>query len=185
MPLPHTAIGISLYDQRVTFAQTVALGRNRAILPRMDESLLILLLSAVGFCIVFPLFWAFNIWLASLMGGWRKVARAYPYQEPLSPNCLNWQSGNMRFGTRYNIVLKLCADDLGLYPSLFFLFRPGHPPFFVPWEEIRAVEKSYFLNRMVELRFERTPEIPFRLFKDGADKLVNISDGRFTYEKKQ
>jgi hypothetical protein len=66
--------------------------------------------------------------------------------------------------------------------SPFFSDR-GIQPFFVPWGEINGTRQSYGLNKVVELRFQRTPDIPFRIYKSTADKLVEAANGRWTYKE--
>lgn len=158
-------------------------GRNPAILSGMDSETLILILAPLGFLIIFPLFWSAIVFFISRLGGWATIAAEYPYREPLAADCMPLQSAILRFNNSYNGVLKICADDEGLYFSVFFPFRPGHEPFFVPWEEISGQRSGYFIYRMVDLRFERTPDIPFRLYKRNADKLVEAVNGRWTYQE--
>lgn len=140
-------------------------------------------LSALAFLIGFPLFWSALAVITSGMGGWATLAEMYPYHDPLSAQCFSGQSAILRRSSNYRGSLKICADDEGLYFSVTFLFRPGHPPFFVPWGEISGTRQSYGLNKVVELRFQRTPDIPFRIYKRTADKLVEVGDGRWTYKE--
>jgi hypothetical protein len=121
--------------------------------------------------------------LISRIGGWGSMAEAYTYHEPRAAQCFSMQSAVLRLASNYNGVLKICADDEGLYFSVIFLFRPGHPPFFVPWGEISGTKKGYFFYQVVDLRFQRTPDLPFRIYQRTADKLVEVANGRWTYEE--
>jgi hypothetical protein len=58
------------------------------------------------------------------------MAEAYPYREPLIAQCFPLQSAILRFMSNYNAVVKICADEQGLYFSVMFLFRPGHRALF-------------------------------------------------------
>ena len=148
----------------------------------MNETTTILL-SILGFFVIFPLFWATVVFLISRIGGWGSMAEAYTYREPHAATCFSMQSAILRLASNYNGVLKICADSEGVYFSVMFLFRPGHSPFFVPWEEITGTKKIYFLYPVVDLRFQRTPNLPFRLYKRTADRLVDVANGRWAYKE--
>ncbi|MAT96844.1 MAG: hypothetical protein CL608_06850 [Anaerolineaceae bacterium] len=149
----------------------------------MNNETTTVLLIILAFIIVFPLFWSAVVFLISRLGGWGSMAEAYPYREPLSAQCFAMQSAILRLASSYRGVLKICADDEGLYFSVMFLFRPGHSPFFVPWGEISGTKKSYFLYPVIELRFQRTPNLPFRIYKRTADRLVDVANGRWAYSE--
>lgn len=149
----------------------------------MNTDTLLLLLIPIAFFIIFPLFWSAIVFFISHLGGWASIAAAYPYREPLSEQCFRLQSAILRFSSNYNGALNICADDEGLYFSVMFLFRPGHTPFFVPWHEITGTQKGYFFYQVVDLRFDQTPDIPFRIYKRTADKLVDASNGRWHYQE--
>jgi hypothetical protein len=141
------------------------------------------ILIILAFFVIFPLFWSVIVYLISRLGGWGSMAESYPTHEPHAAHCFPMQSAVLRLSANYSGVLKICADDQGLYFSVMFLFRPGHPPFFVPWEEISGTKKGYFLYQAVDLRFQRTPNLPFRIYQRTADKLVAVANGRWAYEE--
>jgi hypothetical protein len=147
----------------------------------MNNEILTTTLIILGFFVIFPLFWSAIVFLISRIGGWGSMAESYPYREPLAANCFSLQSAILRFSSSYNGVLKICADEQGVYFSVLFLFRPGHSPFFVPWEEITGTKKIYTFYPVVDLRFQRTPNLPFRLYKRSADRLVEAANGRWAY----
>ncbi len=149
----------------------------------MNNETITIILIILAFFIVFPLFWSTIVYLISRLGGWGSMAEAYPYREPLAADCFSLQSAILRLASNYNGVLKICADERGLYFSVLFLFRPGHAPFFVPWEEISGTKKQYFLYPVVDLRFQRTPNLPFRIYKRTADRLVAVANGRWAYKE--
>lgn len=149
----------------------------------MDKETVTLILAPLAFVVIFPLFWSAIIFLISRLGGWGSMAEAYAYHEPHTAHCFSMQSAVLRLSANYNGILKICADDQGLYFSVFFFFRPGHPPFFVPWDEISGTKKQYFLYPVVDLRFQRTPNLPFRIYKRTGDRLVDVANGRWAYEE--
>ncbi len=149
----------------------------------MNNDTLTTILIILGFFVAFPLFWSTIVYLISRLGGWGSMAEAYSTREPLSAQCFSLQSAILRLASNYNGVLKICADDEGLYFSVMFLFRPGHPPFFVPWEEISGTKRRYFFYSVIDLRFQRTPNLPFRIYQRTADRLVDVANGRWTYSE--
>lgn len=149
----------------------------------MNTETITIILAILAFFIVFPIFWSVIVYLISRLGGWGSMAEAYPYHEPIAAHCFSMQNAILRLSSSYNGVVKICADDEGLYFSVFFLFRPGHSSFFVPWGEISGTKKHYFLYKVVELRFQRTPHLPFRIYQRTADKLVGAANGRWAYKE--
>jgi hypothetical protein len=149
----------------------------------MNNETVTIILIILAFFVIFPLFWSAVVFLISRLGGWGSMAEAYPYREPHSAQCFSLQSAILRLAASYRGVLKICADDEGLYFSVMFLFRPGHSSFFVPWEEIRGTKKSYFFYNVVDLRFRRTPDLPFRIYRRTADRLVDVANGRWAYNE--
>ena len=149
----------------------------------MNTETITVILIIFAFFIIFPLFWSAIVFLISRLGGWGSMAEAYTYHEPHSAQCFSGQSAILRLSSSYRGVLKICADDEGLYFSVMFLFRPGHSPFFVPWGEISGTKKSYIFYNVVDLRFQRTLNLPFRIYQRTADRLVDVANGRWAYEE--
>ncbi|MCB8977942.1 MAG: hypothetical protein H6657_11005 [Ardenticatenaceae bacterium] len=149
----------------------------------MNSEVIKTILSALAFFIGFPLFWSALAVITSGIGGWATLAEMYPHHETLSAQCFSGQSATLQRSSNYRGTLKICADNEGIYCSVTFLFRPGHPPFFVPWVEISGTRQKHGLYEVVELRFQRTPNIPFRIYKRTADKLVDVANGRWAYKE--
>lgn len=147
----------------------------------MNNETITTILIILGFFIIFPLFWSVIVYLIARVGGWGSMAEAYPYREPLSAQCYAMQGAILRYTMSYRNVVKICADEEGVYFSVLFLFRPGHAPFFVPWAEISGTKKQFFLFPVVDLRFQRTTNLPFRIYKRMADRLVEVANGRWIY----
>lgn len=54
---------------------------------------------------------------------------------------------------------------------MLILFRLGHPPLFIPWDDISASEGHLLFFRYVDLTFRRAPGTRLRLRKRLADKV--------------
>ena len=71
-------------------------------------------------------------------------------------------------------------EDLGI--SVLFLYRAGHPPLKIPFEEIRGFEKTVLLPE-VHYSFERVPNRTLKIRKGLAEALEKASGGRLTFER--
>ncbi len=101
--------------------------------------------------------------LISRISGWATVARYYRSLEPFQGERLRVQSAALRWKTGYNNCLTVGTNDFGLYLSVFFILRVGHPNLFIPWADISAVCRRGFLSAYVEFQFRQTPTVPFRV----------------------
>jgi hypothetical protein len=109
------------------------------------------------------LFWSAICYLIATISGWRLLAKRFCYQGPeYGGTKWSWQSGRMR-GANYNGCLVLGADSSALFLKVFPLFRCGHPPLLVPWNEVTvSTVKVWFLDR-AELRLGSTEQISLRI----------------------
>jgi hypothetical protein len=65
----------------------------------------------------------------------------------------------------------------GLYLSLSFVFRPGKPPLYVPWQDIATREGRFLFWNYVELRFRQAPNVYLQISKILAQKVALASGG--------
>ena len=96
--------------------------------------------------ILFP-FLFIAIWL--VMGfflsrtGWKAFADCYP--APDRPSGKAYQSRAAQFNDwahyKSNTV-RIILTDTGVYFSVLLLFRTFHPPFLVPWESVKRIQKK-------------------------------------------
>jgi hypothetical protein len=94
----------------------------------------------------FPVFfaglWVLVCFIISHMG-WRSFSARYAM--PARPSGRIYTSPSSRFGNilaSYRNVVRVVFTDEGIYFCAMFLFRAFHPPFLVPWESVRRVEKK-------------------------------------------
>lgn len=90
----------------------------------------------VAFPIFFTAMWVGVTLLMSLIGGWGRVAKHYPAAgKPEGGRELHYVTG--MFGmARYKHVLTVITTDAGLYIANRTVFRPGHPPLFIPFSAV-------------------------------------------------
>ncbi|HEY2081322.1 MAG TPA: hypothetical protein VGI88_00950 [Verrucomicrobiae bacterium] len=101
------------------------------------------------FPFLFPFFfvgmWVFVGFKISRMG-WN--AFAVRYSAPTRPTGRAYSSPFTQFGSflaRYKNVVQIVFTDAGVYFYAVFLFRAFHPPFLVPWESVKRIEKKRWL----------------------------------------
>jgi hypothetical protein len=74
--------------------------------------------------------------------GWHAFATRYPMQA--RPSGTAYNSPSSWFGiifACYRNVVRVVFTDAGVYFYAMFLFRAFHPPFLVPWQSVKGVEK--------------------------------------------
>ena len=135
-----------------------------------------------GAVVAFALFWIFIVWLIAQIAGWPKLVEKYPPRQPWNETCWRMQSAQLRSWANYNGVLNVCADSEGVHFATIFPFRAGNAPFSVPWVEINGRKRQRFLQTVVELRFQRVPDIPMQISVRLADQLVKASGGAWTFD---
>ena len=140
------------------------------------------LLIIIGSLFAFALFWIAIVWLIAQIAGWPKLAEKYPPRRPWNETCWRMQSAQLRRWANYNGILKVCADAEGIHISTIFPFSIGNAPFSVPWSEINGRKRQRFVISIVELRFQRVPDIPMQISPALADRLVEVSGSAWQYE---
>ncbi len=106
----------------------------------------------------FVAFWSFVVWLIALFGGWRRLAEHYRDFDNYFGRKLRGKSG--RFGgTSYSGVLVFGADFTGMYLAVSPFFRIGHPPLFIPWNDIQMEEQQRIFMTYTTLTFEKVPKV--------------------------
>jgi len=77
----------------------------------------------------------------------------------------------MRFWSHYGGVVRVTAASDALYLSVVFLFRIGHPPLRIPWNEINFGRTKFFLRTYVVLTLGNEEMIPMRISQRMARNL--------------
>lgn len=97
--------------------------------------------------LMFVALWSFALFVSSAVGGWWRLANCFPADGPAGGEAFSMLNGRMRC-INYSFVLRVVLAPRGLHLSVLFLFRPFHPPLFIPWESIRNVRReSVFFSR--------------------------------------
>jgi hypothetical protein len=80
--------------------------------------------------------------LISRVGSWHRLAQKFPAAGPAEGRTFRLQTG-MIGQARYRNALHVWLGPQGIRLDLPRIFRPGHPPLFLPWEAVQAVGEGY------------------------------------------
>ena len=127
-------------------------------------------------------FWCAIAIAVSRVGGWWRIAHQYRSGQVTTGDRYWFEYANIG-GAKYMGVLIFTVNLLGMRVSLLPLFRPAHPPIFVPWEDVHAKQVKLWWWNHVELRFSRVPDVPFRVSLVLARNMEVASQSHFLYER--
>lgn len=148
----------------------------------MENPIVFIPLIIIAFIVFFTALWSFVSFITSRIGGWHTVAQHYRGELSYYNERYTWRSG--RFGwAGYSGVLNFAVSNEDLGISVLFLYRAGHPPLKIPFEEISGVEKTIIFPE-VHYSFDRVPNRTLKIRKGLAEELEKASGGRLTFERK-
>lgn len=121
----------------------------------------------------FVVFWCGIVFLIGATGGWRKLGKRYARDaREFTGHRRVMQSGMMGGLARYNNILTVGADPRGLYLDVFGMFRPGHPPLYIPWEQVEMRERRGWIFTYVDFTFPAVPGVRLTLAKRLAEEVA-------------
>ena len=88
--------------------------------------------------LAFALWWSFLCWVIAVFGGWRSLAKKYGVQRlPAGKKYYLQSAAFSRAGLPCHygscVTMIVCEEGLGM--AVFPVFRVGHPPLLIPWDE--------------------------------------------------
>jgi len=95
------------------------------------------------FVVCFPIFWVAVSFLIALMGGWLALARSYGVEKLPDGESLSGQSAKIGLFGNYNNCLVFVLTDAGLGMRTYWLFKWGHEPLFIPWDQITVAPAKF------------------------------------------
>ncbi len=102
--------------------------------PELTDSLG-LLAGAILTPLAFVAWWSFVCFLLGLVSGWRGLAARYRTELPAPPDQRSFLGGTVGW-VNHRGTLQLGVAEDGLDLRVLVLFRPGHPPLRIPWDDI-------------------------------------------------
>jgi len=128
------------------------------------------------FLLFFLLFWCCVSLLISFLSGWRSLSGFYRANFPFDGRKLRMKSAGMRWGTNYSACLTIGVNREGLFLAVIPFFRIGHPPLFIPWDDISSEDrKKLFFFRTVKFIFRKCPGIHMVFSKKLAERIFSMS----------
>jgi len=133
--------------------------------------------------LLFPLLWVAVCTTIASFAGWQALAGSYRAQYPFEGARWVGQSATLRWGMGYHGNLTVGADAAGLRLSVLFLFRPGHPPLFIPWQDVSVESRRVLFGRRCRLQFRQAGGVSLTINQALADKLRTAAGGAWPQER--
>ncbi len=137
---------------------------------------------AVGLPLYLALLWLMIGAITSVLSGWRALARYYRFRGQFPGATWRWQSGALRYWTRYGNVLVVGAGPEGLYLGATFVMRVFHPPLLIPWNEIKVHMQKPIFGKLVSFNLGWQLQIPLRVREDLGKKIRAAAGPAFPAE---
>ena len=117
--------------------------------------------------------------IISKLSGWSALAARFPFSgSRFQGPSWRFQSASMRYMSNYNNCLTVGANPQGVYLK-GPLFLAGHPPLFIPWEEVSYTEGKIFWQRVTRFQLGRETQIPFAVRSTLAEHLREAAGSRW------
>jgi hypothetical protein len=111
--------------------------------------------------------------VAGRIGGWIALAQRYRATELFTGKSWHFQHIQLTWSMNYSGITTVGANSAGLYLSLFFPFRIGHSPLFIPWNEMKMeMKQSIFSGKYMEIHFTEVPGTLIRISEKLARKIA-------------
>ena len=129
----------------------------------------------LGFAVFLAVLWCSICFLVSFISGWHALSARFRKQS--EPYGATKRAGPffytvyMRFWSHYSSVIRITAAADGLYLSVLSLYRIGHPPLRVPWEEIQLGRTKRLWRTYIVLTLGNEERIPMRISERMARNL--------------
>jgi hypothetical protein len=127
------------------------------------------------FFVFIPILWISISYIMSRMSGWHTLAEKYIRINFVSGDQWRFRSAKLRYSVGYNNCVMIVSNREGLGISVFFLFRVGHPPLFIPWTDISISKETKFFGKMIRFSVGRDFPIPITVHQKLGYKILEAS----------
>ena len=93
----------------------------------------------------FAVFWIGIGALLSFVGGWHHLTSSFRASSGIDGKRFRFASMSLGYCVGYEHCLFITVGRSGVHLSILFLFRPFHPPLFIPWSAVEEVRPAKFL----------------------------------------
>lgn len=119
----------------------------------------------------------------SRMSGWHRLAERFAFEGDFPASRWRFKSATARYGTNYNNCLTIAADAAGFYMAMPIFFRIGHPPLFIPWNEITILRGRVLYWKVVRIQFGRDEPITLGFREDFAEEIRRAAGSSWPNER--
>lgn len=113
-------------------------------------------LTVVLIALAFILFWSVLLNFIAYFSGWWSLAARYAATTRFEGKRRRFRS--LQIGTaNMGGCVTIGTNVDGLYLAVILPFRPGHPPLFVPWSDVRVQQARRWFSNWYEFRFANAP----------------------------
>ena len=106
------------------------------------------------------------------IGGWAKLAQYYSWTgEPVAKEWRRWQSARFNL-CQYNNALSIGTSERGLFFKMIYVFKMGHPPLYIPWQDISTSDTTRFFFPVTVFTVRKEPTVKVTLFGPIAKKIL-------------
>lgn len=94
---------------------------------------------ALAVILSFVAVWTFVAWIASRASGWHRMTQRFGSPGPFGSVGERVRFASAQIGwANYSGALELRASASGLFLATVWVFRPFHPPLFIPWSDLQV-----------------------------------------------
>jgi hypothetical protein len=112
-------------------------------------------------------------------GPWRQLASSYGNRSNFVGQKWHFEWVWFNYWGSFSTV-TFGVNNTGLYMAPWFVFRGGHPPIVIPWEELQIEKKWWWFSIVYNLRTKAHPQmriyIDDGLFKKLSDNSSHVRD---------
>jgi len=116
------------------------------------------------------------------ISGWGRLAERYTAAGVVPGNLHRFRSARVGWAG-YNNCLTFGGDMRGLYIAMFPLFRPGHPPLYIPWHDLEVYAGDLWVVSYLEFRFPQVPGVRLRVSRSLGDSLIQQAAGQVVIQE--
>ena len=118
------------------------------------------------------------------ISGWGRLAERYTAAGVVPGNLHRFRSARIGWAG-YNNCLTFGGDMRGLYVAMFPLFRPGHPPLYIPWHDLEVYGGDLWVVSYLEFRFPQVPGVRLRVSRSLGDSLIQQAAGQVVIHEEE
>jgi hypothetical protein len=123
-------------------------------------------------------FWLEAVTFVCLQSGWLALMKRYPDWQEAPTLTLKHQSGVMGWGVYMAGILTLSVCPSGLQIKIWRILGWFCKPIFVPWQDVRFIEKKGFFRHVVKFQFGMPERGSLTVSRQVARELAKVSQGR-------